>query len=117
MNKLPTLENPYAVLGIKRDAGEAEIKQAYFAKVREHSPEHDPEGFKRIRAAYDKIRSAKTRAETDLFLVESPTLADLLAQFSRTSVPLPELTPELIKADLLAMETTLIYEEVVTSLQ
>lgn len=117
MNKLPTLENPYAVLGIKRDAGEAEIKQAYFAKVREHSPEHDPEGFKRIRAAYDKIRSAKTRAETDLFLVESPTLADVQSQFLRASVPQLELTPELIKGDLLALETTLIYEEVVTSLQ
>lgn len=117
MNKLPTVENPYAVLGIKRDASEAEIKQAYFAKVREHSPEHDPEGFKRIRAAYDKIRSAKTRTETDLFLVESPTLADVQSQFLRASVLLPELTPDVIKADLLALETTLIYEEVVTSLQ
>jgi len=48
---LPGIESPYAILGVERTATEAEIKRAYFARVREHPPERDPEGFKRVRAA------------------------------------------------------------------
>jgi curved DNA-binding protein CbpA len=63
-------QDPYKVLGLKRDATEAEIKRAYFTLVREHPPERDPEGFKRIRAAYEKLRFERERAETDLFLID-----------------------------------------------
>ena len=59
-------ENPYAVLGVGRTATNEEIKQAYFAQVRQHPPEREPAAFKRIRAAYDRLRTPERRVEADL---------------------------------------------------
>lgn len=64
--------DPYAVLGIDRRAGEAEIKRAYFQLVRQHPPERDPEKFQQIRAAYEQLRDPERRAQTDLFLLQPP---------------------------------------------
>lgn len=64
--------NPYRVLGLKRGASHQEIRRAYFRLVREHPPETDAEVFKVIRAAYEQLRSAEQRAETDLYLLQSP---------------------------------------------
>jgi curved DNA-binding protein CbpA len=59
-------------LGVARGATMREIKRAYFALVREHPPEEAPDTFKLIRAAYEKLRSADAKAETDLFLFQPP---------------------------------------------
>jgi curved DNA-binding protein CbpA len=64
-----TLQDPYQVLGLSRQATADEIKKAYFARVREFPPEREPETFKRIRAAYDALRTPEAKAATDLFLV------------------------------------------------
>jgi curved DNA-binding protein CbpA len=61
-------QNPYSVLGLERGATETAIKQAYFAQVRAHPPEREPETFKRIRGAYERLRDAATRTETDMLL-------------------------------------------------
>ena len=61
--------DPYAVLGVTRSATPAEIKQAYFALVRAHPPEREPETFKRIRAAYERLRDPERRTETDMLLL------------------------------------------------
>jgi len=61
--------DPYAVLGVTRSATSAEIKQAYFALVRAHPPEREPETFKRIRAAYERLRDPERRAETDMLVL------------------------------------------------
>ena len=66
------MADPYTVLGLARQATATEIKRAYFTLVREHTPEHDPEGFKRIRAAYDALRTPEARANTDRQLVQPP---------------------------------------------
>lgn len=65
--------DPYAVLGLLRGASPREIKRAYFDLVREYPPEEQPESFKLIRAAYEKLRTAKARAETDISLFQPPT--------------------------------------------
>lgn len=62
--------DPYAVLGLARSATAAEIKQAYFALVRAHPPERDPEMFKRVRAAYERLRDPQQRVETDMLLLQ-----------------------------------------------
>jgi curved DNA-binding protein CbpA len=62
--------DPYEVLGIPRAAAAAAVKQAYFALVRAHPPERDPAMFKRIRAAYERLRDPAARAETDMTLLE-----------------------------------------------
>jgi curved DNA-binding protein CbpA len=64
--------DPYAVLGVSRQATAAEIKRAYFSLVRQHSPEEEPENFKKLRAAYEKLRSTEVKQETDLFLPQPP---------------------------------------------
>jgi curved DNA-binding protein CbpA len=64
--------DPYAVLNVDRRASDAEIKRAYFRLVREYSPEHAPEQFQEIRAAYEQLRSPEARSQTDLFLLQPP---------------------------------------------
>jgi curved DNA-binding protein CbpA len=59
-------------LGLMRGASLREIKRAYFSLVREYPPEEHPDTFKIIRAAYEKLRLTDVKAETDLFLFQSP---------------------------------------------
>lgn len=87
--------DPYELLGLAPGASADEIKRAYFAQVRANPPERAPEQFKRIRAAYERLRDPEQRLETDMLLLRpwpaparrrpppAPTLAvspaDLLA--------------------------------------
>jgi curved DNA-binding protein CbpA len=64
--------DPYAVLGLPRQASEREIKRAYIELVRQYSPETDPAAFKLVRAAYEKLHTPETRADTDLLLFQPP---------------------------------------------
>jgi len=68
-----TSSDPYAVLGLVRGASPREIKRAYFDLVRQYPPEEYPDTFKLIRAAYEKLRTADVKAETDLFLFQLPS--------------------------------------------
>jgi curved DNA-binding protein CbpA len=67
-----TSSDPYAVLGLPHGASLREVKRAYFDLVRQYPPEEQPETFKLIRAAYEKLRTAEAKAETDLFLFRPP---------------------------------------------
>ena len=66
------MENPYDVLGIPRNAPSDDIKKAYFSLIRKHPPEKNPQGFKRIRLAYDSLKDMDKRSRTDLFLFSDP---------------------------------------------
>lgn len=66
----PAGPDPYAVLGLPPTATADEIRQAYFAQVRAHPPERDPEAFKKIRAAYERLRDPETKRETDMLRLE-----------------------------------------------
>lgn len=110
---LTALENPYNILGVERTASESEIKQAYFALAREHQPERDPEGFKRIRAAYEKLRSGGELAETDLFPIEGMDTTMKVEKFIRYGAEPPEITPDLIRSDLIALEAVLLMEDAI----
>jgi len=69
---LPGTSDPYLVLGLERNASQPDVRQAYFELVRQYPPEKEPETFKIIRAAYEKLRTAAAQAETDLFLLQAP---------------------------------------------
>lgn len=58
--------DPFGDLGLEPTATAEEIKQAYFRQVRLHPPEKDPKAFKRIRAAYERLRTPEARLETTL---------------------------------------------------
>jgi curved DNA-binding protein CbpA len=64
--------DPYSVLGIDRQASEAEIKRAYFLLVRQYPPEREPEKFRDIRTAYEQLRDSDSRARLALFLLQPP---------------------------------------------
>ena len=59
--------NPFAVLGLDENAGDAAVRSAYLAAVRAHPPDRDPVEFQRIRKAYDAIRDEERRLELRLF--------------------------------------------------
>ncbi len=66
------IADPYAILGLTRQATLLDIKKAYFKLVRQHPPESDPDGFRRIRNAYEGLRTPQARANTDRQLVHAP---------------------------------------------
>ena len=57
--------NYYDTLGVERNADKMAIKRAYFALVKKHSPEADPEGFRVIRTAYDTLFDDEKRKAYD----------------------------------------------------
>ena len=48
------------ILGIAPTGDEAAIKKAYAARLREHRPDRDPAGFRRVRAAYEAALQQRT---------------------------------------------------------
>ena len=49
--------NAYDILGVDKDATPEQLKRAYYKQIRIHSPEKDPDGFRKIKEAYDAILS------------------------------------------------------------
>jgi curved DNA-binding protein CbpA len=78
-------DDPYAVLGLDQRATSDDVRRAYFRLVRQNPPEAHPEEFKRIRAAYETLRSPLRRAELALVAFGGPANEidlDLIAQAS-----------------------------------
>ena len=63
--------DPYRVLGVSKNAADAEIKRAFRKKARQFHPDRNPDNasaeakFKQVQAAYDKIGNAQGRREYD----------------------------------------------------
>lgn len=55
----------YAILGIAETKDEEQIRQAYRTKLEENHPEDDPEGFKRLRSAYEQALAFAREPEED----------------------------------------------------
>ena len=84
----PAYADPYVVLGLVRTASAAEIKQAYFALVRTYPPEREAEMFKRVRAAYERLRDPEQRIETDMLLLEQWPAASRTRRASKLDLTL-----------------------------
>jgi len=48
-------DEPFSVLGVSPTLDAAAIKRAYFAALARHPPHQDPEGFGRLRSAYEAL--------------------------------------------------------------
>jgi curved DNA-binding protein CbpA len=59
--------SPFAVLGIEETADDAQVRAAYLAKVRRSPPDRDPDGFRRVREAYEAVRDEEHRLALRLF--------------------------------------------------
>jgi curved DNA-binding protein CbpA len=53
--------NPFAVLGIEETADDEHVRAAYLEAVRRAPPDRDPEGFRRVREAYEAVRDEDRR--------------------------------------------------------
>ena len=47
---------PHEILGVAEDADQETIRRAYRQLIKRHRPERDPQGFERIRRAYEDMR-------------------------------------------------------------
>src|SRR5881275_1901511 len=61
------MTDPYAVLGLPADADDEAIRRRYLELVRQFTPEHHPERFAAVRAAYESLRDLNTRLRYRLF--------------------------------------------------
>ncbi|MBI4317689.1 MAG: DnaJ domain-containing protein [Chloroflexi bacterium] len=92
-----------SILGIEPAGSSAEVRAAYMQKLREHPPERDPEGFKRVREAYETLRSPRKRAELTLLeLRHGPAEFDLDRLRDAPPPPFPERFVDHLIAVLLA---------------
>ena len=55
------MDDPHLVLGLAADADDEAIRRRYLELVRRFSPEHHPEKFAAIRAAYERLRDRNAR--------------------------------------------------------
>lgn len=63
-----------ATLGVPVGADRAAIKRAYRAALGEHPPDRDPDGFRRVREAYELLVEPSQRAR-ELLLAPRPAVA------------------------------------------
>jgi curved DNA-binding protein CbpA len=59
--------DPYSVLGLADDCDDETIRRRYLELVRQYPPEHHPDRFAAVRAAYDSLRDLNTRLRHRLF--------------------------------------------------
>ena len=96
------MSDPYQVLGLPPDADDESIRRRYLELVRQHSPEHHPEKFAAVRAAYEQLRDQDTRLRHRLFEAgKRETIDALLEEIAcrspRRRVPLKALLSVLRK--------------------
>jgi curved DNA-binding protein CbpA len=68
--------NPFTVLGLEETADDEAVRTAYLTALRGSPPDRDPEGFRRIRDAYEALRDKEHRLALRLF--GPPPLTDLM---------------------------------------
>jgi curved DNA-binding protein CbpA len=61
------MDDPYATLGLPPGSDDETIRRRYLELVRQFPPEHHPERFAAVRAAYEKLQSLDTRLRYRLF--------------------------------------------------
>ena len=61
------MSDPYEVLGLPADSDDDAIRRRYLELVRQFPPEHQPQQFAAIRAAYEALRDLNTRLRHRLF--------------------------------------------------
>jgi hypothetical protein len=81
--------DPFALLGVPRSVGEAELKRAYTRLIRKYKPEHAPDEFRRIRAAYEAA------IEMSRWYRDAPPVRETFGDlpFTAPEVASPEVAP------------------------
>jgi curved DNA-binding protein CbpA len=88
------VSNPYAVLGVAPDSDDETIRRRYLELVRRYTPEHHPERFAAVRAAYESLRDQDTRLRHRLFEAGKEETVDALIEELACRSPRPRLSLE-----------------------
>ncbi|REJ94687.1 MAG: J domain-containing protein [Planctomycetota bacterium] len=90
--------DPFQILGVPADAGEAEIRARYLELVKKFPPEREPEKFREVHAAYEAARDPLLIARR---LLEPP--AEEPPQWSQAIEEQRQIRPPLTPAFLLSL--------------
>lgn len=74
------MSDPYETLNLPDDADDEAIRRRYLELVKQFTPEHHPERFAAIRAAYESLRDLKTRVKHRLFEAGKTDSLDAILQ-------------------------------------
>lgn len=72
------MNDPYLILGLREDAGDAAVEAAYLEGIKRFPPERDPQRFEALRRAYETLRTRRGRLAYELFDVSPPGASELL---------------------------------------
>ena len=61
------MTDAYAILGVSDDSDDEAIRRRYLALVKQFPPEHHPQKFAEIRAAFEQLKDLNTRLRHRLF--------------------------------------------------
>lgn len=71
------MRDPFTVLGVDENAGDAEIRRRYLALVRDFPPDRAPDRFQEYRAAYEALSDERRRLEAKLLHTNEAALSRL----------------------------------------
>jgi curved DNA-binding protein CbpA len=74
------MSDPYEVLDLPADSDDETIRRRYLELVRQFPPEHQPQKFAAIRAAYEALRDLNTRLRYRLFEAGKKETIDALIE-------------------------------------
>ncbi len=57
----------HLILGLDIGASDGEIRKRYLESIKRHTPEKDPDRFRKITSAYEKISTSRRRIRAGLF--------------------------------------------------
>lgn len=81
------MSDPYLILGVAPDAGDAAVHTAYLEGIKRWPPERDPQRFEALRAAYEAVRTRRDRLACELFDTAPPTVGEILDQAAPVAAP------------------------------
>jgi len=96
---LMNVDEARAILGLEGPVSPDELKRAYLKSVKAHSPERDPEGFRRVREAFDWLKArpwllnVESVATSSEWLPAPPLPASNAVEPSEQENPPPEVEP------------------------
>jgi hypothetical protein len=96
-----TFDQALVELGIDRDAGPEEARRAYLKLLKTRRPETDPQGFMRLREAFDRLKDTLAARQTFRLAIEARAAIPELTPPPPAVAPTPVIdTPLAAPADL-----------------